>query len=203
MTISNALANKNVATFTKSIAGAVYLTTAIKAVGRPAFIYADKKLDPEAKKYTAGKEFLYQILCLGLTFAMIMPSQRIGFAAAKKHLTKFTELSGIKKFKDFEIVAKDMDELSQDAKNLLGINKLQDESKKALKQVKGGVELGSFVSSILGLTIIAPLISHKILHPVMNYLGMEKKHNDVGKPAEIFLADAKIPTQGSSVNVKA
>lgn len=196
MTISSILSNKDAAYFTKSIAGAVFATTALKAVGRPAFIYADKNSDPETKKYTAGKEFLYQLLCLGLTFAMIKPAQKIGYNFAKKHIKDIAELKKITNFKEFELVTKDLDDLTTKAKEILGIDKLKKESKTALKVTKGGVELGSFIGSILGLTIVAPLISHQVLHPIMKAFGMDKKHgNNIGKPTEIFLADAKIPTE--------
>lgn len=176
ISLSNFLASKKVTYATKGMAVAVFATTALKATGRPAFIMADKKSDSETKKYTAAKEFLYQMLCLGMTFAMVIPAQMLGFKLAKKHLDKVPELTGkIKNLKTFEKVTKDLDELTKEAKEILKIDQLNKESKDGLKMTKGGVELGSFVGSILGLTIIAPLISHKILHPIMHKLGMDKK----------------------------
>lgn len=174
MSIQSVLSNRKFAHFTKSVAAAVYVTTAIKAIGRPAFIYYDKNSDKETKKYTAGKEFLYQLLCLGLTFAMVKPAEWGSFKLAKHFLEGRSQLKGIKKFSDFKHVAKDLDELTNEARQIVDEEHLSPKSKKALKKVSGAVQLGSFVASILGLTIIAPLISHEILHPIMKALGMEK-----------------------------
>lgn len=175
MKVSNALASKKFNYATKGMFAAVVGMTALKAVGRPAFIMADKNSDPETKKYTAVKEALYQILCLGLTFGMVIPGQKLGFNMAKKHLGKFADK--IKDLKTFEKVATDFDELTEDAVKILGQSKLDDSEKLILKKVKGGGELGSFVGSILGLTIVAPLIGHKMLHPIMSALGMDKKES--------------------------
>lgn len=43
---------------------------------------------------------------------------------------------------------------------------------------KGSIEAGSFVGSIIGLTMIAPPISHKIIAPTLHLLGMDKKPSD-------------------------
>ena len=40
---------------------------------------------------------------------------------------------------------------------------------------KGAIELSSIIGSVIGLTILAPELSHLILHPIMKALGMEKK----------------------------
>lgn len=190
----NILKNQKFAYFTKGIAATVFVTTGLKAVGRPAFIYADKRSDKETKRYTAAKEFLYQVLCLGMSFAMVIPFQKLGFAMAKKYVKNIAEFNKIKNFKEFEKVTKDLNNLTDEAKKILGTDKLSDETKSALKLVNGGVQLGSFIGSILGLTIIAPLISHQILHPIMKAIGLEEKEKPIGHPTEIFLADAKLPT---------
>lgn len=172
MNISKALENKNLTNLATGIAGTVYVTTGLKAVGRPAFIYADKKSDHETKKYTAAKEFLYQVLCLLLTVAMLP-----GFKAGGKKLAEnlIKKQSSLGKF-------------NGNKKNI----------------INGGEQVGNFVGSILGLTIIAPLISHEILHPIMKALGMEKKHENIGQPIAPFLADAKVPTEKTTkINVKA
>lgn len=178
--IGNILASKKVNYATKGIIGAVVGTTVLKAVGRPMFIYADKKTDKESRKYTATKELLYQILCLGLTFAMVIPAQILMFKHSKKFIKDIAELGNIKKYGDFKKVNKDLDELTSEAQSLLGTKekplvKLSDDSKKQLKLVKGADELSSFVTSIIGLTIVAPAISHEILHPIMHAIGMDHK----------------------------
>lgn len=174
---SNFLSNKGVTYATKGIMGAVVGTTVLKAIGRPAFIMADKKSDPETKKYTATKEFIYQLLCLGLTFLMVIPTQKLTFARSKNLMKGVKELENIKTYKDFKLVNKDINELTPEAKKLLGTKEkgLTDKAKEKFNLVKGADELGSFVSSIVGLTIVAPLLSHEILHPIMHAIGMEKK----------------------------
>lgn len=73
---------------------------------------------------------------------------------------------------------------------------------KALHLAYGGVEAGSFIASILGLTILAPMLGHELLHPIMDHFGKEKEEN-IGTPADTFLADAKVPEEkGKRVNRK-
>lgn len=198
--ISNTLSNKKFAYASKGIMMAVVGTTVLKAVGRPVFIMADKKSDPETKKYTAVKELLYQLLCLGLTFAMVLPAQRLVFKNSKKIMEGVKELEKIKTYSDFKEVNKDINEFTPKAKELLSTDKkgLDGEAKEKFNLVRGADELASFVSSIVGLTIVAPLISHELLHPIMHAIGMNKKDNNIGKPTEIFLADAKVPNEKAS-----
>lgn len=208
MTITNSMLNflssKNVTYTTKGIMGAVVGTTILKAVGRPAFIVTDKKTDKDSKKYAATKEFLYQLLCLGLTFAMVIPTQWLIFKGSKNFMKGIKELEKLKTYGNFKTVNNDINEFTPEAKKLLGgtMTKLEGKAREAFNLVKGADELGSFIASIVGLTIVAPLISHEILHPIMKAFGFGKQHKEIGKPNEVFLADAKVPTQGNNVNVK-
>lgn len=195
MTIRSLMASEKAAKFAKSTAGAVVATTILKAAVRPAFIMGDNKSDKETKTYTAAKEFLYQALCLGIALLLIPVFKEGGYRLAKKFLSKDPKIAdAIKNAKTFERLKEDhsfTDNLPEDAK-------------KTLKTVNGGVELGAFVGSILGLTLLAPAISHKILHPIMHAMGMDKKKDIIGKPAEVFLADAKVSTEKTSkLNVNA
>lgn len=82
------------AKFAKATAVTVYFMTGVKAAVRPTFIMTDKRnKDKEAKKYTAVKEGLYQVLCLGFAFAMIPFFEKGGFKLAEKQFGKIAELS--------------------------------------------------------------------------------------------------------------
>ena len=63
------------------------------------------------------------------------------------------------------------------------INKLPETLQSELKKpevpkyimAKGAIEFSSLIGSVIGLTILAPELSHLVLHPIMKALGMEKK----------------------------
>lgn len=190
--ITRLVQNEKFYTIAKGAAGAIYATTALKAIARPAIIYADKTSDAETKKYTAGKEFLYQALCLLITVGLLPVFKVGGFKLASKHLKKIPQLSEIKtNLKGLGKFEKEMKDASMHNKNGYSKSELDN-----MKLVNGGVELGSFVGSVLGLTIIAPIISHKILHPIMKAMKLEKSDDkNIGRPKEIFLADAKTDEQ--------
>ena len=216
------IGNPNIAKWAKGTAITVYFMTGVKAAVRPVFIMGDKKNnDKQAKKYTAVKEVLYQILCLGVAAAMIPFAERYGFKLAEKQLGKIAEL------KNKNITKLEQIDGFKELANLKGFNlkgskkvnafkdlylnetfnetkTLSKEADDAMHVLNGGVETGSFLASILGLTLLAPMISHEILHPIMHALKMDKKGKDVGQPSEIFLADAKNPTEKTGkLNAKA
>lgn len=184
----------------------VKIETGLKAIGRPAFTLADKNTDKETRKYAATKEFLYQILCLGIYMAIIPPifknagfkafqwlSKGQNFPAFKnaKQVLAYNRLARMhsaertlpknKKFLDL-IDDKLIDPLT----NVKLLDYLKEKPHGTLKnsgkyfdETKGAIELSSIVGSVIGLTILAPELSHLILHPVMKAVGLEHKE----KPA--------------------
>lgn len=237
--IGNFVGNDKFAKFAKGTAGAVVVMTGIKAVGRPYFIYTDKNADEGKKKYAATSEFLYQLVCLGVTVAALPLFQKGGFALAKKYFKGYEP-----KFIDagFEAVKKEAEEVAkkkgkpvaemvkpekltkeyfdkglksilkpfkeacdvleaegQKAKSgLVFDSKKLDEARfakekaepiaEAAHKTKGLIELGSFVGSVLGLTVFAPPIAHALTHPIMNAIGLEKK-----QPADPVLEKLQQP----------
>lgn len=212
------LKSTNFAKFAKATATTVYLMTAVKATVRPAFNLADKKSDKESRKYSALNEFLYQVVCLGFAFAMIPFFEKGGMKLAEKQLQKISALKakGITKLsqlEEFKAVAeakgfglkgfKDVSKFKEIYLNKTfdEKEKLSEEANNAMHLVNGGIETGSLVGSLIGLTIMAPMIGHQILHPIMKYLGKGPKKEDIGTPAELYLADEKVPEEkGKKVN---
>ena len=64
-------------------------------------------------------------------------------------------------------------------KNILEEIKTAEKDSAFFKQfhvAKGGVEISSIAGSVIGLTVLAPEISHLILHPIMKICGLEKNN---------------------------
>ena len=220
----------------------VSIETGLKAVGRPAFTLADTHVDKETRKFSAVKELLYQLLCLGIYLAVIpFTFKKGGFALFKKICAKVNQhpefLESITKTKDLPGVKHCAIDMFKNEKGLIAIHKLshlspqkrQDSSNtlavKLLKTIekntdwnkvpnqdkdsfmqkvlneeqkseffrqfymgKGGIEMSSIAGSVVGLTILAPELSHLILHPIMKFIGMDApSHSDkVKKEANIL-----------------
>lgn len=222
------LGSPKFAKFAKATATTVYLMTLVKATVRPAFNLADKKSDKESRKYSALNEFLYQVVCLGFAAAMIPLAERGGFKLAESQFKKVAELEQFKKLSDIPMFSKikklgefkkEYLEKTFDDKFVKKLEAIEAKAKagkvltkddketlaadKAMHLVNGGVETGSFLASILGLTILAPMIGHELLHPIMKHLGKCPKEDkeDIGTPADLYLADAKVPEEkGKKVN---
>lgn len=232
--MSISIGSPSFAKFAKATATTVYLMTAVKAAVRPAFNLADKKSDKDSRKYSAVNEFLYQVVCIAFAAGLMPLAERHGLKLAEKSLVKISalsknitkigdyeefkplaELKGFKKLKAFKklYVEKSFDEQyisklnNAKAKSASELNDTEKEilaADKAMHHVYGGVEAGSFIASIVGLTILAPKVGHEILHPIMHALKMDKKDKNIGQPSEIFLADAKNPTEkAGKLNAKA
>lgn len=162
--------------------------TCLKAVGRPAFILADKKIDPQTKKFSATKEFLYQLTCLGIYLSIIIPvCRKSAFKAAKKLFKDEKVFQAFKSTKEFSNFYK-MNENERLAK-LAELNKNRADGDKFTKEnintalAKGSIELGSMFGSVTGLAILAPIVSHPLIHPIMKKIGItENKQTEEKKP---------------------
>lgn len=199
-----AITSNNFQTLAQNTDACVKIETGLKAVGRPAFTLADKNTDKETRKYAASKEFLYQILCLGIYMAIIPPIfKKGGFKAfkwmsANQNLPKFENAKQVLAYnrlarmhKAERVLPKNkkfMDLITDDLVNPKDNTKLKDylltkphgtlkNSGKLFPEAKGAIELSSIVGSVLGLTILAPELSHLVLHPIMKFIGLEHKEN--------------------------
>ena len=58
------------------------------------------------------------------------------------------------------------------------IQKTMEKQGKMFDLAKGSIELSSIIGSVVGLTILAPEISHLILHPIMNTLDFKEEETN-------------------------
>lgn len=191
--ITNILTNQSLVNLSQNTAARVSIETGLKAVGRPSFILTDKDLDKETKKYAATKELLYQLICLGVYLAIIPTLFKKGsFSLAKNCIYKdrpnFKKFKNTNEFLNFhKLASMDKNERLTELKKDKVINKLNNRqdllaelknNENPANQYylqKGVIEGGSFVGSILGLALLAPEVSHKLIHPLMQIIGLEDK----------------------------
>lgn len=200
--VFNFLTNPRMVSTAQNTKAAVSIETGLKAAGRPAFTLMDDNVDEKTKKYAATKEFLYQALCLGIYLGLIIPVFKMKTFGIYKRIFKdlpdFQKFENAKQYLDYfklatmekradrvkndifktlpEHLQKDLDkpDLSKEA-----LKKLKDEKKEYIPKyihAKGSIEFSSIIGSIVGLTILAPEISHLVLHPIMKFIGMEKNN---------------------------
>lgn len=190
--LTSALTNSGLTNLVQSTSSSVTTETVLKAIGRPGFILIDNNISPDTKKYAAAKEFLYQATCLLVYMALVVPVFRKGaFKYAKNHLFKHMPEAGFNKFKDlktYDLYRKLSDKSIEDRQHILNINKLQDrftpeirnelltkDEPDSFSKIKGSIETGSLMGSVLGLAILAPQVSHAFIHPALRLIGMEEK----------------------------
>ena len=124
----------------------------------------DKSASPEARKYSATKELIFQSVSMAMYFAIITTVfQKGGYKFLKKlpKFKKYEALNGINNIKDFTKVydAFSKGQLSTTA-----------EQAKQLQHTKGGMEVIKMIGSGLILTVLCPLVVAKMVSPVMKML---------------------------------
>lgn len=186
--ISKFAVNQNLLNISQNTNYSLICETTMKAIGRPGFILIDNNIDQDTKRYAAMKEFLYQATCLAIYAIVVVPLfKKGGYQIAKKifkndkgfqHFKNATEYLDYHKLteKPFKSrgpsLAKNhsQDKFSSTLRNEI----LNKETPKKFPLVKGAIELASMVGSVIGLAILAPQVSHAIVHPTMKFLGFEK-----------------------------
>ena len=164
---------------------------------------------PEKRKYAAVKEMLYQGLCLGLYLSFMTPVKGFIYNKLSKFLSKNPEnkdhidhfnrmqnnlheleeenrlmiKTARDKFHKKELKKEAYDKILKLKESFeTRVLKIEDSihsPKYDLRLGKGAKELSAIIGSILMLTIVAPQVSHVLIHPIMNVLGFEKKPDKV------------------------
>lgn len=191
--IANALSSSTFVSLTQNTTASVAIETTLKSIGRPGFILIDSDIDEKTKKYAATKEFFYQVICLAVYLAIIpnifkSGSFKLGKKIFGKEHPEFNKFKNSTEYLDYHKYAKkafsdrkaSLSKLKSKEKflnNGLREDLLNKENPETYDLIKGCIELGSFIGSILGLAILAPQISHRLIHPIMKALHMEKKED--------------------------
>lgn len=189
--IAGALSSSTLAGITQNTIYSVCAETTLKSIGRPGFILIDRDIDLDTKKYAASKEFFYQLICLAVYLAVIPPifkggSYRLGKKMFGNEHPEFNKFQNVKEYLDYLKYAKramndriaSLSKVKSSKKFMhdgLREELLTKENPECYDLIKGTIEAGSFIGSILGLAILAPQISHHLIHPLMKALNLEKK----------------------------
>lgn len=191
--ISNFLTSSTLSSISQSTTASVSLETGMKAMGRPTFILIDNKIDRQTKRYAAMKEFLYQATCLATYMAIVIPIFKNGsFKLAKNSILKdekafshFKDANQYLNYKKLASMSKNdrTATLNKDKYKNMFSEELQKELKNNDKPeqyniVKGAIEFGNIVGSVLGLALFAPQVSHLIVHPALKLFGFEKEQEE-------------------------
>lgn len=200
--VGSFITNSHLASLAQNTTQSVAVETTLKSIGRPGFILIDKDINSDTKQYAAAKEFLYQVMCLGIYLALIVPLfQKRGFNFAKKHIFNntqgFEHFNNVKEYRHYRKLADnpsiknrlltlekelpyDKTPVKQKYDDVL-LAELRKEKPEKFKDVKGAIELSNIIGSVVGLAILAPQVSHAFIHPVLRFLGLEDK-NKISKP---------------------
>ncbi len=189
--IGNILTSPALYEFSKTAQAQVGVATGLKAIGRPGFIILDNKIDPQTKKYSAMKEFLYQATCLAMALFVVANFKKHSISIGKHIFKNEQVFKAFKNYGDFANYIKLSD--TEKAEKLAQINKTAKAAAEKAGKIheefkieninedlaKGMKEVSSIAGSMLGLSIAAPLISRPFIRPVLKALGInnEKPQN--------------------------
>lgn len=190
--ISKVITNPYLVNIAQSSDASVTTKTCVNAVGRPGFILIDNNIDLETKKFAATKEFLYQATSLAIYMALIVPIFKNGaFKLAKKYIYKggegFNKFTSAKEYLDYRKFAeKTRNDRIQSLGKDHSIHKFEHDNLREdltnnvipekYNSIKGAIEIGNIVGSIVGLSVLAPNVSQACIRPVLKFLGMDKKN---------------------------
>lgn len=182
--IQNILTNPNLFSATQSVATQVTVETGLKAIGRPSFILMDNQIDSQTKKFSSTKEFLYQIICLGIYLGAVIPVFKKGaYSLAKKMYPNEAIFKAFNSSDDAMKFIKTKPEKRLDV--ISEVNKTIKDGDKPYKiedmnvnLANGIIQGSSILGSVTGLAIVAPIVSHPLIHPILKAVGLTKHEQD-------------------------
>ena len=183
--IQNLISNPTLYNLTQSTVTQVTTETCLKAIGRPSFILLDNQIDSKTKKFSATKELLYQLTCLGIYLSMIHQFKKASLSIGRKLFKDEAVFKAFEHTGDFMEYYK-MDEAAR-AEKLKAINSLRKSGDQFVKENlnlnlgKGIIESSSILGTVLGLAILAPIISHPLIHPILKTMGLDKNNENQNK----------------------
>lgn len=173
--INSLLTNPSIYNITQSAGAQVGVETGLKAIGRPGFILLDNNIDPQTKKYSAMKEFLFQLTCLVVSLGVVIPVFKKGSFKIARKLFKdeavFKAFDNPKNFYDYKKLSNEdkKSKLSEINKSLKTNFKIDDINEDL---GKGTIETSSILGSVIGLSALSPIISRPFVRPVLKALGI-------------------------------
>ena len=66
---------------------------------------------------------------------------------------------------------------------------------------KGLTEITSIIGSVTGLAVVAPILSHPLIHPILKTMGLEEKKTDSKQPEQA--QQNQTPETGSKIKTVA
>ncbi len=186
--INSILTNPSIYNITQTTQVQVAVETGLKAVGRPGFILLDNSIDQNTKKYSATKEFLYQLTCIGLSLGVVIPIFKKGsFNIARKLFKDEPIFNVFKNSDEFNKFYNSAKENRVEKLREIYARKSSDYSDEDLQKhihlAKGMIETTSIAGSVLGLSIMAPLISRPFIRPILSKVMPEKPQKS--EPAKL------------------
>ena len=177
--IKSLLTNPALYNITQTTQAQVGIEIGLKAVGRPGFILLDKSINQNTKKYSSMKEFLYQLTCFAASMLFVIPIFKKGSFSFARKLYKnepiFKSFKNSDKFNEF--YKKNLNNRIEKLRDIYGEyakNYTNDELQKHIDLARGMIETSSIAGSVIGLSILSPMVSRPFIRPILKLAGINK-----------------------------
>lgn len=182
----------SIAAVAHNTVSSVGVQTGLKAAGRPLFIMNDKTVDSSTKKFAATKEFLYQAVCFGVFIAMLPLAKKGAFKLYKnifKNEHGFNKFKSLNQYDTYTKIIKEplesrISHINSNKKTKKIFSGMSDEIKldittkenpEKYNVINGSTEGTILAASMVGFGVVAPVVSGKIVRPIMNLFSKKEK----------------------------